>query len=114
VGYNYEGIAQTQKGRIIYDRKKHLFKCGDLLRIYKALPPIDNPEIIECHLVVAAGIISELNGLPDFLQAEGELAHWGLVNQLKRETIKFEGFGGGAGGGAGATGFFGVPWSRGD
>lgn len=35
MAYNYQGIAQTQTGTIIYKRKKHSFTVADLLRLIK-------------------------------------------------------------------------------
>ena len=103
MAYHYEGIAQTQKGKIIYPRKKHSFSAKDLRRLINTVGfPVDYGELYWWMM----GIIDLMQFLQKVDQSE-------IVNQAGwlRESLttytslaeNFPGFSGGDFGGAGAS-----------
>ena len=110
MAYAYEGIAQTQKGKVIYRRKKHFFKPKDLHRLIKKLDfPADLRERYDWYLAVLdlLDLVRRTqNG--DVQTAAGELNN--ILTTFIASSPEFKGFSGGQFGGAGAGGTFWKPF----
>lgn len=106
MAYLYEGIATTQKGKIIYRREKHPFGSKDLLRIIKKIGFPDDAHEIFFMLVGAIATTEFLRNVPnDVVRASADALQEAL-RTFVASSADFEGYGGGEFGGAGASGTF--------
>lgn len=110
MAYNYDGIATTQKGKIIYPRKKNPFKSNDLGRVGRSIGLPRDPLETYRWILAMADIIAFGAGLnhSDVAAMCGKLS--AALKVLAATAEEFEGFGGGEFGGAGASGTFLQPF----
>jgi hypothetical protein len=109
MSYKYEDSCRTQKGKVIYPRKKHEFQYKDLYRIYDGLRSPDND--FEEWLMIS--MIHDMLFKANFVDIEGLGEALDRVHQACRDTMEelsgsseFQRFSGGKFGGGGAT----RPW----
>lgn len=109
MSYAYEGLATTQKGKIIYRRKKHVFGPKDLDRLIKVIGLPDDLQKRLDFLFAAMNLIDNVSKIPhaDVADAANELLS--ILSVYVNSSEDFEGFGGGTFGGAGATGRWWIP-----
>jgi len=109
MSYFYVDSATTQKGKIIYRRKPHVFQACDLLRIAKTMPSPATFAQWLCQLDATRTMILKYRDIDAFdLPERVEMLRESLVN-LAGAADSFSGFGGGEFGGGGASGEFGLP-----
>ena len=109
MSYFYAGSARTQKGKIIYLRKRHEFSACDLRRI---ADKVRWPESIHqqlCYIGAVRLSLSELLIIPNEDLSEAIEKLQDILGFLEGQAQEFAGFGGGEAGGGGAGGFFGLP-----
>jgi len=109
MSYKYEGLAQTQSGKIIYRRKKHEFTWKDLKRMLLILR---TPGSIQAYLIMLLVGIILMQQLRNTRDRDVNKAATELEAHLRRhgaEEERFTGFGGGQFGGGGSTGTFWRP-----
>ncbi len=109
MSYFYVDSATTQRGKIIYRRKKHEFTACDLERLTrKARIPTTEREM-RCMIAGAKNVlVFFLDKVPNVARPRINLVIE-LFDELSTDVDSFGGFSGGAAGGAGATGIFGLP-----
>lgn len=106
MAYDYNGIATTQQGKIIYRRKKHVFKSRDMKRIAEAIGfPIDSLELFEWLIVLLDMVETSRNVINDEVR-EKAVDYLLSIRVYLATGEEFIGFGGGQYGGAGTTGTF--------
>ena len=109
MAYHYEGIAQTQTGKIIYPRKKHLMNSKDLGRIAKSIGfPSDPLESFNWYVAILP-IIEDIRKTDNGAVRESAAALATTFRTFVESNPDFEGFGGGEFGGAGSTGTWWKP-----
>jgi len=106
MAYHYDGIAQTQKGSIIYKRKKHRWSGKDMGRIIKAIGfPTDIRETYD-WLQASLTLLVLLQRVPHGTVSSDAVALISSLATYIATAEEFEGFGGGEYGGGGASGTF--------
>ena len=103
MAYNYDGVCRTQKGKVTYTRKPHLWNGKDIDRIVNLLndPETDYQEywLLECTIHLLSHLARLYSELPE-KEKDSILAY---LRRKQFELPEYFAFSGGEFGGAGAS-----------
>lgn len=78
-------MIRTQKGRVVYERKRHFFNARDLLRIARAMPPPENvTDAAQRFLVIGEIYLDILEGAIRALGPIQEAALKGILAVIRK------------------------------
>lgn len=104
MAYAYEGSATTQLGKIIYERKKHIFNACALYRLARKAPEPETLKQSLCLVDATLELIGRFRHIEDFGLAKAVEGLRETLVAARGDIGSFPGFGGGGFGGAGASG----------